>query len=214
MAKDYKALADGVIANVGGPENVASFAHCVTRLRFKLKDDSKVNMEALGKVPGVIKVLTASGQLQVVIGQDVTEAYDAVLANYNLNAAGEVEAEDKAAAAKEGKKFDIAGTLADIVSGIFLPFMSAFMGAGLLKGILVLLTTFNILPKDSSTYSILYAVADGTFYFLPMFLAYSAGKKFGANPFVTMAIAAAMLYPNFAALSSAENVNFLGIPVT
>ena len=214
MAKDYKTLADGVIANVGGPENVASFAHCVTRLRFKLKDDSKVNMEALGKVPGVIKVLTASGQLQVVIGQDVTEAYDAVLANYNLNAAGEVEAEDKAAAAKEGKKFDIAGTLADIVSGIFLPFMSAFMGAGLLKGILVLLTTFNILPKDSSTYAILYAVADGTFYFLPMFLAYSAGKKFGANPFVTMAIAAAMLYPNFAALSSAENVNFLGIPVT
>ena len=213
MAKDYKALADGVITNVGGVENVESLAHCVTRLRFKLKDDAKANMEALGKVPGVIKVLTASGQLQVVIGQDVGDAYDAILANYNVAAGGEVDA-DPADTKKDGKKVDIAGSLADIVSGIFLPFMSAFMGAGLLKGILVLLTTFNLLPKDSTTYSILYAVADGTFYFLPMFLAYSAGKKFGGNPFVTMAIAAAMLYPNFAALSSAENVNFLGIPVT
>ena len=212
MAKDYKALADGVIANVGGVENVESLAHCVTRLRFKLKDDAKADKEALGKVPGIIKVLTASGQLQVVIGQDVGEAYDAILANYNVAAGGEVEVDP--AETKGDKKVDIAGTLADLVSGIFLPFMSAFMGAGLLKGILVLLTTFNLLPKDSSTYTILYAVADGTFYFLPMFLAYSAGKKFGANPFVTMAIAAAMLYPNFAALSSAENVNFLGIPVT
>ena len=81
MAKDYKALADGVIANVGGAENVASISHCVTRLRFKLKDGSKADKEALAKVPGVLKVLEASGQLQVVIGQDVTDAYDAVLAN-------------------------------------------------------------------------------------------------------------------------------------
>jgi len=217
MAKDYNALAHAVVENVGGPENVASIAHCVTRLRFKLKDDSKVNSEALAKVPGVLKVLNASGQLQVVIGQDVTDAYDAILANYALNAGGEVAADaaDTKADTKEGKKkIDIAGTMADLVSGIFMPFMSAFMGAGLLKGVLVLLTTFNILAKDTSTYTILYAIADGTFYFLPFFLAYSAGKKFGANYFVTMAIAAAMLYPNFAALSSAENVNFLGIPVT
>ena len=214
MAKDYKAIADGVIANVGGAENVASISHCVTRLRFKLNDPAKADKAALEKVPGVIKVLEASGQLQVVIGQDVTDAYDAVLANYSLNAAGEVEADAAETKADTGakKKFDIAGTMADLVSGIFMPFMGAFMGAGLLKGVLVLLTTFNILAKDTSTYTILYAVADGTFYFLPMFLAYSAGKKFGGNPFITMAIAAAMLYPNFAALSG--DVTFLGIPVT
>ncbi|MCR4855855.1 MAG: PTS transporter subunit EIIC [Erysipelotrichaceae bacterium] len=214
MAKDYKALADAVIAKVGGAENVASISHCVTRLRFKLNDASKADKEALAKVPGVLKVLEASGQLQVVIGQDVTDAYDAILANYNLNAAGEVAADAAETKADKGekKKLDIAGTMADLVSGIFMPFMGAFMGAGLLKGVLVLLTTFNILAKDTSTYTILYAVADGTFYFLPMFLAYSAGKKFGGNPFITMAIAAAMLYPNFAALSG--DVTFLGIPVT
>ena len=151
MAKDYKALADQVIANVGGVENVESLAHCVTRLRFKLRDAAKVNREALAKVPGVLKVMEAAGQLQVVIGQDVTDAYDAILNNYTIKAGGEVDAD--AADKKEDKKSS-GGGLADLVSGIFMPFMGAFMGAGLLKGALVLLTTFNILAKTSSTYTI------------------------------------------------------------
>ncbi|MBR2826492.1 MAG: PTS transporter subunit EIIC [Erysipelotrichaceae bacterium] len=215
MAKDYKALADKVIENVGGVENVESLAHCVTRLRFKLRDAGKVNKETLAKVPGVLKVMEAAGQLQVVIGQDVTDAYDAILNNYTIKAGGEVDADAADTKADKGeKKGNIAGGLADMVSGIFMPFMGAFMGAGLLKGLLVLLTTWSILDKASSTYTILYAIADGTFYFLPFFLAYCAGKKFGGNPFITMALAAAMLYPNFTALSSSENpVTFLGIPV-
>ena len=216
MAKDYNALAKNIIDNIGGEENVISLAHCVTRLRFRLKDEGKVNQEALSKVPGVLKVLQAGGQYQVVIGQDVTEAYDAVLKNYNISAGGEVDADPADTKADGGKKkVDIAGGIADLVSGIFMPFMGAFMGAGLLKGVLVLLTTFSLLDKASSTYTILYAAADGVFYFLPMFLAYCAGKKFGGSPFLTMALAAAMLYPNFGALSSSETpVTFLGIPVT
>lgn len=217
MAKDYNALAKGVIEHIGGEENVQSLTHCVTRLRFRVKDESKVDEKGLAAVPGVLKVLKAGGQQQVVIGQDVTEAYDAVLANYKIQAGGEVEADAAETKADTGekKKFDFAGALADTVSGIFMPFMGAFMGAGLLKGVLVLLTTFSLLDKASSTYTILYAAADGVFYFLPMFLAYCAGKKFGGNPFLTMALASAMLYPNFAALSNAETpVTFLGIPVT
>ncbi len=211
MAKDYKKLADEVIKNVGGVENVESLTHCVTRLRFKLKDNSKADKEALEKTAGVIKVLEAAGQLQVVIGQDVTEAYDAVVSNYNIKAGGEVDADE---GEKSGSKGNGKFSLADMVSAIFMPFMGAFMGAGLLKGVLVLLTTFNILSKAGTTYTILYAAADGVFYFLPFFLAYCAGKKFGGNPFITMALAAAMLYPNFTALSSAEGaVTFLGIPV-
>jgi PTS system beta-glucosides-specific IIC component len=95
-----------------------------------------------------------------------------------------------------------------------MPFMGAFAGVGLLKGILALLTTLSVLDKSGTTYTILYAAADGMFYFLPMFLAYTAGKKFGANAFVSMCIAAAMLYPNIAALQSAgDPVTFIGIPV-
>lgn len=216
MAKDYNALADKIMENIGGEENVLSLAHCVTRLRFRLKDESKANDEAVNKIPGVLKVLRSGGQYQVVIGQDVTEAYDAILAKYHISAGGEVAADIKETAAdRKAKKVDIAGGIADLVSGIFMPFMGAFMGAGLLKGVLVLLTTFSILPKDSTTYTILYAAADGVFYFLPMFLAYCAGKKFGGSPFLTMALAAAMLYPDFGALKNAEGpVTFLGIPVT
>ena len=217
MAKDYNALAKSIMDNIGGEENVISLAHCITRLRFRLKDESKANDEAISKTNGVLKVLKSGGQYQVVIGQDVTEAYDAILANYKVNAGGEVEAapEDTKADTGKKKKVDVAGGIADLVSGIFMPFMGAFMGAGLLKGVLVLLTTFSLLDKASTTYTILYAAADGVFYFLPMFLAYCAGKKFGGNPFLTMALAAAMLYPDFGALKNAEGpVTFLGIPVT
>lgn len=88
------------------------------------------------------------------------------------------------------------------------------MGAGLLKGFLVLFVTIGVLSKDSTTYSILYSAADGVFYFLPIFIGYTAGKKFGAKPFVTMAIAAAMVYPNIVDLKSAETaVTFMHIPV-
>ena len=116
MAKDYKALADKVIENVGGVENVESLAHCVTRLRFKLRDAGKVNKEALAKVPGVLKVMEAAGQLQVVIGQDVTDAYDAILNNYTIKAGGEVDADAADTKADKGeKKGNIAGGLADMV---------------------------------------------------------------------------------------------------
>lgn len=215
MAKDYNALAKSVVETIGGEENIASLTHCVTRLRFKLKDESKADDKAVAAVPGVLKVLKSAGQYQVVIGPDVADAYKAVLSNFNIQAGGAVE--DKAAAAedmpKEKKKFfDV---FVDTISGIFMPFMGAFAGVGLLKGILALLTTLNLLDKSTTTYTILYAAADGMFYFLPIFLAYTAGKKFGANPFVSMCIAAAMLYPNISALqSSGEAVTFLGIPVT
>lgn len=215
MAKDYMQIAKGVVENIGGESNIVSLTHCVTRLRFKLKDESKADDKAVAAVPGVLKVLRSAGQYQVVIGQDVGDAYDAVLKSYSISAGGAVE--DKAAAEadknlKEKKKpFDV---FVDTISGIFMPFMGAFAGVGLLKGILALLTTLSVLDKSSTTYTILYAAADGMFYFLPMFLAFTAGKKFGANPFVSMCIAAAMLYPNITTLyNSGEAVTFLGIPV-
>lgn len=214
---DYKKMAHAIMTNIGGEENVVSLTHCVTRLRFKLKDNSKVSEAQLRKTPGVLQTLISGGQYQVVIGQEVVDVYDAILADYHVQAAGEVAADpaETAADQKAGKKFDIVGAIADLVSSIFMPFMGAFMGAGLLKGFLVLFTTLGWIDKSGTTYTILYAAADGVFFFLPFFLAYTAGKKFGAKPFLTMAIAAAMLYPNFLALKGGETpVTFFGIPVT
>lgn len=214
MAKDYNQLAKSIVEKIGGEENVASLTHCVTRLRFVLKDEAKADDSAVAAIPGVLKVMKSAGQYQVVIGQDVGNAYDAVLKNFNIKANGEIEDKDAAAEDLGGGKKKIFDIFVDTISGIFFPFMGAFAGVGLLKGILALLTTLSLLDKSTTTYTILYAAADGMFYFLPIFLAYTAGKKFGANPFVSMCIAAAMLYPNITALQSAgDPVTFIGIPV-
>lgn len=214
MAKDYNQLAKEIVAKVGGEENVISLTHCVTRLRFKLKDESKADTAGLNKTKGVIKVLQAGGQYQVVIGNDVTDAYDAVLRNSHIKAAGEEGASAAKSTPASGKKKSVLGdTFVGIVSGIFMPFMGAFTAAGLIKGFLVLFTTLGILSNESTTYTILYAAGDGVFYFLPIFLGYTAGKTFGAKPFVSMAIACAMVYPNIVALNGTEGVAFLGIPV-
>ncbi len=238
MAKDYKHIATEVLKNVGGKDNVKQLTHCMTRLRFVLNDDSLVNKEAIGNIDGVMMVLEAGGQTQVVIGQDVQKAYNEVMPMLDVSAAGgtdgsesdnstdtsaqtshvneksqsttqDIVSENK----KKAKKNVFGDKFVEYVSAIFTPFMEGFMGAGLLKGFLVLFVTMGILGKESTTYSILYSAADGIFYFLPIFIAYTAGKKFGAKPFVTMAIAAAMVYPNMVELKSAEAVTFMTIPV-
>lgn len=212
MSKDYTQLAKEIIKNVGGEENVNSLAHCVTRLRFKLKDEKKVNVEALRQLNGVLKVMIAAGQYQVVIGTEVGDVFDTILKLYKINGEGKVveEQEDET----EEKKQSILNKLIDTISGIFLPFMSAFTGAGLLKGFLILFTTLGWLDKSTTTYTILYSAADSVFFFMPIFLGYCAGKKFGAKPFISMAIAGAMCYPSITALAGSETpVTFFQIPV-
>lgn len=209
MAKNYGKMAEEILAQIGGEENVASLAHCMTRLRFKIKDESKVNIETLKKIEGVIQVVKASGQHQVVIGTDVGDVYDAIGKITSINLSGEAQEEE------DGGKKSFLNTAIDVISAIFLPFMGAFMAAGLLKGFLVVFTTVGWLSADGTTYALLYSMADGLFNFLPIILAYTAAKKFKAEPFVAMAIAAALVYPNITMLYNAgEAVSFLGIPVT
>lgn len=216
MAKDYNALAKTVVELVGGEENVVSLAHCVTRLRFKLNDESKADTEKLNSTQGVIKVMQAGGQYQVVIGTDVGDVYDIILKTTHITAAGVAQASAAETAADTGEKQKLSAVLIDTISGIFTPFLGAFTGAGLLKGFMVLFVTLGVLDKSTTTYAILNAAGDGVFYFLPIFLAYCAGSKFGAKPFISMAIASALVYPNITALFSATDpiaVDFLGIPV-
>lgn len=212
MAKDFNQLAKDIVTNVGGEENVISLTHCITRLRFKLKDESRADKEALTALKGVIKVLQSGGQYQVVIGNDVTDVYDAVLNNSSIQ--GAAEAEGAAQPEESGEKKGFGAVFVDVVSSIFMPFMGAFTGCGLLKGLLVLLTTTGILSADSSTYTFLYAAGDSIFYFMPVFLGYTAGKKFGAKPFMSMVIACTMVYPTISTLySTGDPADFLGIPV-
>lgn len=212
MAKDYSALAKEIVALVGGEENVASLTHCVTRLRFKLKDESKVQLEKLKQTPGVVTVMIAAEQYQVVIGAHVGDVYDAIGKCTNIKLGGSVdEGTDEA---KDSKKKGVGAVLIDVISGIFLPCMAGMAGAGLLKAMLILLTNFNLLSTESTTYTVMYAAADGFFYFMPVFLAFSAAKKFNADQIVAMCIACAFVYPNIVSLAGVESLTLFGIPLT
>lgn len=213
----YEDLAKDIISGVGGRENINSVVHCATRLRFKLKDNRAADQETLKHHSGIIMVVESGGQFQVVIGNHVSEVYQAIAKKLNLD-------EAKSDETAEPEKFNPLNKLIDLISGIFTPVLGVLAASGILKGILAVCLVYGWLADTSGTYKILNATADGVFFFLPLFLGYSAGKKFGASPFVTMAIAAALVHPSMQAAFNAtfdaqlkgETVvhdHFFGIPV-
>lgn len=196
MASKYDGLARIIIQNVGGKSNIISVAHCITRLRFKLKDESKVNKEVLESTDGVIKVMQAGGQYQVVIGNQVNDVYDAVLEVGHLAAAGAVDEEGNAVEETSGggKKSPVS-LLIDVISGTLQPTLGVMAATGIIKGLLALFDFLGLIPAASGTYQVWYAVADGFFYFMPIVLGYTAAKKFKVNEFIGMAIGIALCYP-------------------
>lgn len=196
MASKYDGLARIIIQNVGGKSNIISVAHCITRLRFKLKDESKANKEVLESADGVIKVMQAGGQYQVVIGNQVNDVYDAVLEVGHLAAAGAVDEEGNAVEETSGggKKSPVS-LLIDVISGTLQPTLGVMAATGIIKGLLALFDFLGLIPAASGTYQVWYAVADGFFYFMPIVLGYTAAKKFKVNEFIGMAIGIALCYP-------------------
>ena len=196
MASKYDGLARIIIQNVGGKSNIISVAHCITRLRFKLKDESKANKEVLESTDGVIKVMQAGGQYQVVIGNQVNDVYDAVLEVGHLAAAGAVDEEGNAVEETSGggKKSPVS-LLIDVISGTLQPTLGVMAATGIIKGLLALFDFLGLIPAASGTYQVWYAVADGFFYFMPIVLGYTVAKKFKVNEFIGMAIGIALCYP-------------------
>lgn len=181
-------LAKEILENVGGKENINSLTHCVTRLRFRLKDESKANDEALKNNPGVVTVMKSAGQYQVVIGNHVPLVYADVCELAGIsNGTQQVEEE-----APQG----LFNKLIDIISGCFQPILGPLCAAGIIKGLNALLvfilgSSFN----NSGTYMILNAIGDSIFNFLPIILGYTAAKKFNVNVIVGMIIGATLCYP-------------------
>lgn len=209
MAKKYEALAQEIVRLVGGVENVNGLTHCVTRLRFKLKDDAAADKEGLQKLKEVLSVVQGNGQYQVVVGGIVEDVFDTILALYPIGPEGK----ESEAQPKTGNALTRAlNAMAAIVN----PIVIALAGAGMIKALLVVLTTtLGVLDKSGSTYHILAAAGNSVFYFLPLMLAYSSAKVFKCNPFVSTAIVAALMEPNFTGLMkhAGDTVDFLGIPV-
>lgn len=205
----YEELAKNIVKEVGGKENINSLTNCITRLRFKLKDESKANTDVLKNMDGVVTVMQAGGQYQVVIGNhvsDVKKDVDAVL--------GVLEAPTES-----GPKGNLFDQFVDMISSIFQPILAPLSAAGMLKGISAILTfALGSSFAESSTAAVFNAMGDGLFKFLPIFIGYTAMKKFGGSPFLGMLIASSMVYPGFldgsatAQFAEAGGLNFFGIP--
>ncbi|MEK3950803.1 beta-glucoside-specific PTS transporter subunit IIABC [Paenibacillus sp. FSL H7-0703] len=205
-----KELSKKIVTLVGGEENVNSVFHCATRLRFKLNDRTKADKAALEATPGVITVVENSGQFQVVIGNNVGQVFEHMMAETNLQDADNPNAKKE----DSSEKTNFLGKAVDIISSIFSPILGALAGAGLLKGLLALILSFQWINDKSGTYLILSAASDSVFYFLPVFLAITSSRKFKTNTFVSVAIAGALVYPAvIAAVSNPERLAFLGIPI-
>jgi PTS system beta-glucosides-specific IIC component len=210
----YDKDAAAIIAAVGGEANIDSLYHCVTRLRFGLKDNAKADQAALTAIPPVMGVNEAGSQYQVIIGNDVPDVYRAIVADLPRLATGD-SVDGAAAPAGTGAKKKLHTRFLDFISGTFAPILPAIAGAGLLKGILALSNSFGWVDPASQTFLIFSAIADAVFFFLPIIVAVSAARKLGANPYVAASLGGTLVYPALGALLGAgEAVQLLGIPVT
>ena len=184
----YESLAKEIVKNIAGKENVSSLPHCITRLRFKLKDESKANDQVIKDMDGVVTVMKSGGQYQVVIGNHVPEVYADVMPLLGMEEGSADRAED----APSGNLFNRA---IDIISGIFQPILGIMAACGMVKGLNALFVALGWYPETCGGYLVLNAIGDGLFNFLPLFLGYTAAKKFNLKPMIGLVIGAIMCYP-------------------
>ncbi|HFI0507693.1 TPA: beta-glucoside-specific PTS transporter subunit IIABC [Streptococcus suis] len=211
MAKDYSELAKDIVAHVGGKENISSLKHCVTRLRFGLKDESKADTDYLKARDGVVTVVQAGGQYQVVIGNHVPDVYAAVQKVAGIAGDGSLDIDEG-----DGPKGNLFEQFVDLISGIFQAFLGPLAAAGIIKGIVAIMASSGMSSDNSAIYAILNAAGDGFFQYLPLLVALTSARKFKMNEFTALAIGMALIYPtlpgSLATLKEAGLDNVFGIP--
>lgn len=197
----YQNLAKDIVKNIGGKENVVSLTHCITRLRFKLKDESKANDDIIKNMNGVVTVMKSGGQYQVVIGNHVPEVYADVMPLIGLD--------DGASNEEEAPSGNLFNKAIDIISGIFQPILGIMAACGMVKGLNALFVAIGLYSDSCGGYLVLNAIGDGLFNFLPLFLGYTAAKKFNLKPMLGLVIGAIMCYPTIQNSSLSANGNIL-----
>ena len=208
MALDYVETSKKIIEAVGGAGNISSAGNCMTRLRLVLKDDKKANDEKVQGIKGVKGVMRQGGQYQIIIGNEVSNLFKEFkkLGNWGEDGGAPVKAEGNPVQRLFG-----------FISGCMTPLLPAMLGTGMLKVVLILLTTFAGMQTSGSTYILLYSFADCFFTFLPIFMGITIAKKTGGNPMLFMVVGAALCYPNLTSLmggSLMELGTFLGMDCT
>lgn len=205
---DKKELAEKIVKELGGKDNILQSWHCITRLRFNVADEEKVSLERLKALGGVMGAQYQNGQFQVIIGNQVAEVYEAV--------AQVLGSREASKTAKPVKRKNVIDAVFDVISGIFAPILPAIVGAGLLKGILSLIIACKLMDPADSGYMVLNMISDAPFYFLPFLVAFSSAKKFKTNEFLAVSIAGVIMYPTiiqYAASGEAASLSLLGLKI-
>lgn len=211
MQSKFEKIAEEILERIGGAANISNCTHCMTRLRFTLKDTSLVKAEEIEALQGVLGIKNAGGQFQVIIGKDVNDVYDCVCKIANIKTT-ELDITDGEEA---GEKKKIGQQILDYISNAFIPLVPALVGSGMLKGFLSLFTYLGWLDATSATYAVLSAAGNAVFYFIPLLIAYNTAKYLKANIVVAMVIMGALMEPNFTALAGAEDpLTLFGLPLT
>lgn len=206
---NFKETAKGILSGVGGVENISNMTHCATRLRLNLKDASKADDEVVKAVDGVVNVINKAGQYQVLIGTEVPHVYDEFEAL--------VKGDDSNVLSESGSSDEgLLGKLFSSISAIFAPLLPALAGSGILRGLLILAVQVGLITESSGTYTILFSASMAVFYFLPVLLAFTSARRFGASPYISALIGAALLHPDLIALMGTSGngvtTSFFGIP--
>lgn len=211
MAKNskYENLVNSVVGFTGGKDNIAVFTHCVTRLRFNVKDKNLVKVQEIEKLEGVVGCQWSGEQFQIIIGQAVGDVYRMICDKEGFAQKGEVKEEKDAPKKKMG-----IGLLLENIAGCMIPLLPMFIGVGMMKVLLIILSQTGLLAAESSTYQFLDFASDAGFYFLPVFAGMTSAKKFEANPALGMLLGAMLIHPTFINLvEEGTAVSVFGIPV-
>ncbi len=205
---NYKQGAKEILEKVGGPENIANLSHRATRLRLNLKDVALADTDGVKAIDGVVNVINKAGQYQILIGTDVPKLY----AEFEPLVKGNTNFKEEETTSNES----VISKIFSSISAIFAPLLPALAGSGILRGLLILSVQLGLIAEGTGTYTILYSASMAVFYFLPILLAFSSAKRFGANPYIAVLIGAALLYPDLINLMGATGngtvTDFFGIP--
>lgn len=189
-----------IIEYVGGKDNISNAWHCMTRLRFDLKDRTLINEEGIKGLEGIMGIQYAKEQLQIIIGTSVHKYYEILMQKLDL------QEDVPDTSSEEGKKKDFVTWFMDMVSGVFGPIVPAIAGAGMIKGLMGGLVVLGVITNTTDTYKIIDMLASGVFTFLPFFIAASAAKKFKTNQYIAIAVASIIMYPTMVDAAKAGEI--------
>lgn len=208
---DYKNVASQILEKIGGESNVEQVSHCMTRLRLRLVDDSKIDKEGVKKIKGVVGLAESNGQHQVIIGADVENVYKAFLA---LGTFDGVEKSTPKTQQKE--KWTIKKALGkgiEFTAGCVSPALPVIIAAGLIQAVISVLTTFAGVNAEGNTIQFLNGIGSAGFYFLPILIGFSGAKRVGCNPYMGAFLGSILVLPSMSELVSAGGMSVFGIPI-